>query len=309
MKKFVFTIVLILGMGHQLFADDTKPVEWTEDETNSSIQNPSESFLDETRLRCISEGYRKTTGMTPSHTYLSTLALRIRTDVPPEDQNTNSLNREVNEKPTKNFQNLRKSYLIWMAQHISMSGACTDADITDADKLKRLDYKKLTAAIIDPIIPKVVVDKETKEKSLQSPELNKLSEILIGWPYNTIQKLFPLGEKNGAKFIGLTYEGKKELLTNTYDERFKQDVGWFDKSPTNGKFLKCFEKIEDNRKNGVKNSQGKSIHPGKICRSIQDECGYSESKYFCKGLSEPTASAPATKTPGAQGSTPSDSSR
>ncbi len=292
MCKILSAVFITLVFSLNLHADDEKaPAHWMELEDTKSNKDSKETFLDETRLLCVSEGYKQITGDTPSHMYLSALALRARVDGRVADRSIRLTKTE--EITYKELDVLRKNYLSTVAQHMAMSGACVDGDISD--KIDRLDYTNLVKVIDNPDSLKIPAG-DDNAGYYNRTTLNSLAQKLTDWDYITkekdigdLQKLFPL-RTDGKRFTELSYIEKQNLLRISYKTHFKSKnslTNALDFTPTTSKFVNCYNKIEANRQKGaIKTESRGEKAPSDICRSIQKSCDYESDASFCGGFPE-----------------------
>ncbi len=296
MCKILSTIFFTLIFSLNLQADD-KPEHWMEREDTKSNKDSKETFLDETRLLCVSEGYKQITGDTPSHMYLSAIAMRARVDGKLADKSIRLT--KTDEITYDGLDIVRKDYLSKVAQHTAMSGACVDDDISDT--IDKLDYTNLVK-VID--LPDSLLETKGEDAGKYNVDkLNRLAQKLTAWNYveeddtSDLRKLFPLKMDNTI-FTKLTYEQKQKLLRDSYAKYFRTDGGSFKYTPTTDKFVNCYNKIEGNRQKGaIKTASRGEKAPSDICRSIQIACGYQSDASFCGGFPGAAQPRPCNKQP------------
>ena len=300
MCKIFSAIFFTLMLSLNVRADD-KPDWWMETEDTTSNTDSKETFLHETRLLCVAKGYKNATGQQPSDIFLAALAMRARVDGKLEDRSIRLT--KTDEITYKGLDDLRKNYLSHVAQHMTLSGACVDSDISD--KIDKLDYYNLTKVIDNP---NSLLISEGEDKGKYDGEiLDRLAEKTTDWNYKYLRDLFPL-KSDGTIFTNLSYEQKMNLLRKSYAKTFKPNTGLSDSfkiTPTNWKFVNCYNKIEANRnsKSGnilIKGEKGevlREVEPGTICQSIRAACGYKDDAAFCNGIPNAEKLPATTTTP------------
>ncbi len=262
LKSILIIFVMFFGVSINALAENTEqptPTNWLEDDNNKS-------FLDETRLKCISVGIKKTTAKEPFNKYLGALALQFRNT--PANVNEGSL-----EGDRADLVRLRFSYLASIVNYISTYGVCHD-DKAYSDE----DAYKINDKSIAPL--KVSISSKLKRKSAK---LNELTEIISGEDeYNFLDALFPRTAKvNGEDVIfkNLSAETQKELaIERTKNARKVLNKTWGKNDP----FYGCVDELKNyQEEGGVKASKKIIATPRALCTSMMSTCGYPDPD-FCK---------------------------
>lgn len=229
-------------------ADFVEPTQITEDIQDST-------FLNQTRLRCVSEGIRKATGETPSEKYLGTLAFIIRENVKFFDQDNHYDLRVENVSTHPEQMRIRLPYIVWMANYVSTYGYCTNQTM-DSDTSRAL--------------------REAISSSRFVSDKDEIAKKISGMSYDKLVKVFNPKTESGT-FQGIS-SGTAQAAFASKNTEYGLNLPGLPRSEFSTQFKPCLNSL----KTYQSASAGNPPMRMNICQAIISECGYNSaicSKY------------------------------